>query len=109
MSSRLAELLAERARLQARIASQRADLALAFEPIQRAADSGQLALSKVENLFGYFKTHPQLVAGAAGVLALLQPRLAGRWLMRGTALWRQWRLLRGLRGLVPASWFGRWR
>lgn len=106
--SRLAELLHQRARLQERIAIQRADLAEQFEPLLQAAESGQRRASQVSGIVDYLKGHPLLIAGAVAVLAMLKPAMAGRWMLRGAGLWRTWRVLRNLKALVPASLFSRW-
>ncbi|RYX93019.1 MAG: hypothetical protein EOO28_19905 [Comamonadaceae bacterium] len=106
--SRRAELLRQRARLQERIAIQRLDLAEQFEPLLRAAESGQHRASQVGAIVDYLKSHPLLIAGAVSALAMLKPAMAGRWLLRGAGVWRTWRVVRNLKALIPASLFSRW-
>lgn len=111
MNSRLAELHRQRARLQERIAIQRADLAEQFEPLRDIAESGYRTASAAGGALDWLRNHPLPVAAAVAALALLKPALAGRWALRGVGLWRTWRTIRNLRTLLPAalgSLLGRW-
>lgn len=88
------QLTERRERLIAEAAAQRATLARCIEPWRAplaVADKGVSALH-------FLKQHPALLAGGGILLAALRPVRVVRWLRRG---WVAWRVLRGLRGMMP--------
>lgn len=90
MNPELRHLAERRRRLVARSATQRSALARDLEALRAPlalADQGLAVLQ-------YIRRHPALIAGAALLLAVLRPRLTGRWLRRGLMLWQVGRTLR---------------
>ena len=84
MNPELRHLAERRRRLVARSATQRSALARDLEALRAPlalADQGLAVLQ-------YVRRHPALIAGAALLLAVLRPRLTGRWLRRGLMLWQ---------------------
>jgi hypothetical protein len=105
MKNSLLELQQQRSLLRARIASQRATLAQQLEPLQQVSDAGQRLVTLARSGVAYLKSHPLPVLLALSALVLLKPRRAWRWLGRGVALWRSWKLLRAW---LPSTLLGRW-
>jgi len=90
MNPELRHLAERRRRLVARSATQRSALARDLEALRAPlalADQGLAVLQ-------YVRRHPALIAGAALLLAVLRPRLTGRWLRRGWVIWQVGRTLR---------------
>ena len=79
----------QRARLVERAARQREALAQGVAALSvpiALADRG-MAVAR------FIKARPALVAAAATLVMVLQPRRSLRWVQRGVALWQTWRWL----------------
>lgn len=83
-----------RKRLIAQAAAQRTALAQCIEP-------WRAPLARVDqglNLLRVIKRHPVWMVGGVVLFAALRPVRVGKWLRRG---WVAWRMVRGLRGVMP--------
>lgn len=90
MRDKALELALRRQRLEFEAAASRRELAEAvhpFEPALHVAD-------KVGDGFRYLKGHPEVVAVATVVVAVLRPGRAVRWGRRAFSAWRAWGKLR---------------
>ena len=90
MNKKMSHLVERRERLVAQAAAQRRVLAQDIEPWRTPlalTDQGLTALR-------YIRHHPTWIVGGITLLAILQPRHAGKWLGRG---WVTWQLLHRLR------------
>lgn len=79
-------LALKRQRLQFHAAAQRQELAAAvqpFTPLFAGAD-------KVNDGVHYLKAHPETLAAAAIVMAVLRPARSFRWARRAFSAWRLW-------------------
>jgi len=86
----MTRLVERREALIAQAAAQRRALARDIEPWRKPlalTDQGLTALR-------YIKRHPKWIVGSMALLAILQPRHAGKWLGRG---WVSWQLMQRLR------------
>lgn len=91
MNKRMTLLAERRERLVALAAQQRYMLAQDIEAWRSPlalADKGLTALQ-------YVRSHPAWILGGIALLAIVQPRHAGKWLGRG---WVAWQLLHKSRG-----------
>ena len=105
MKNSLLELQQQRGRLRERIASQRTALAQQLAPLQNASDAGQRIVARLRSGMAYLKSHPLPLLLALSALVLLKPRRTWRWVGRGVALWRSWKVLRAW---LPSTLLGRW-
>jgi YqjK-like protein len=90
MNRKLIQVAERREHLVAQAAAQRGALARDIEPWRiplALTDQGLTALR-------YIRNHPKWFVGGIALLAILQPRNAGKWLGRG---WVAWRLMNSLR------------
>lgn len=90
MSASRLEVATRHGALRARIAAQRADLALHVAPLEAALGGADKALAGVD----WLKHHPAAVAAAVVVVVVASPRLAWRWGKRGFLVWRGWQTVR---------------
>jgi hypothetical protein len=84
MNRKLAHLAERRSQLVAQAAAQRTMLAHGMRPWRARlalADRGMAALR-------YIGRNPALIAGAALLFAMWQPRRFGKWLQRGLMVWQ---------------------
>ena len=101
MTPRQLELALKRQRLEWQGEAQRQDLQRhlqAFLPAFTAADRLRAGAQ-------FLHAHPQWVAGAAVVVAILRPSKAWRWTKRGFFAWRLWKKLQdklGAAGMTHA-------
>lgn len=76
---------------------------------QQLADDAQvlqrpLALAdQVRHGFRWLKAHPEVLAGAAVLLALLRPQRAWRLALRGWAGWQLWRRVQRVQQALTAQ------
>lgn len=104
MSPRGLELLEQRAHLQARIASERAELARASAPLASVAQAAGSGMALGKTLLDHLKAHPLPVLGMAAALFVAKPRPSLRWARRALFLWRGWKLLRHhVKNVAPKS------
>jgi hypothetical protein len=89
VTQRLAAIQARRAQLLERAARERGDLARTLQSWAQPLDFVDRCIEAAR----YVIARPPLLAGAALVLALLQPRRTFRWARRGFALWQGYRWL----------------
>ncbi len=91
MNNKRILLTKRREHLVAQAAAQRRALAHDIEPWRTP-----LALTdKGINALRFVSRHPKSIVGGIALLAILQPRNAGKWLGRG---WVTWQLMHNLRG-----------
>ena len=91
MNKKMILLTERRERLVAQAATQRRALAHDIEPWRTP-----LALAdKGINALRFVSRHPKSIVGVIALIAILQPRSAGKWLGRG---WVTWQLMHNLRG-----------
>ena len=101
MTPRQLELALKRQRLEWQAQVQRQDLERhlqVFLPAFTAAD-------RIRSGAKFLRAHPQWLAGAAVVAAVLRPRKAWRWAQRGFVAWRLWKKLQdklGATGITHA-------
>lgn len=96
MTPRQLELALKRQRLQWQAQSQRQELGRHFQvflPAFTAAD-------RIRTGAHFLRAHPQWLAGAAVILAVLRPRRAWRWSKRGFVAWRLWKKLQDKLGTI---------
>lgn len=90
MNRSAAQLAERRRQLVARAAAERDALAHALEPWR-----GRLALAdRGVAAVRYVARRPALIAGAVAALAVLRPKRATTWLLRGLRVWQMGRRLR---------------
>ena len=90
MNKKMILLTERRERLIAQAAAQRQALAHDIEPWRTP-----LALAdKGINALRFVSRHPKSIVGVIALIAILQPRSAGKWLGRG---WVTWQLMHKLR------------
>ncbi|MGH8832021.1 MAG: YqjK family protein [Polaromonas sp.] len=106
MNKSLVELHQQRGRLLERIVSLRAALAQQLAPLQHASDASNRLLALLRGAVQHLKSNPLPLMLVVSALVLFKPRRAWRWLWRGVALWRSWRVLRAW---LPSSLLSRWR
>lgn len=100
MKQKLILVAEKRARLISRAAAQRSALGREIEPWRvplALTDRGLVALR-------YIRSHPKWMVGGMVLLAILRPRIAGKWLGRALL---SWRVLGKLRSSMRASEFAR--
>jgi hypothetical protein len=91
MNRRLAAIEARRARLLARAAYEREDVAQTLQSWAQPLDFIDRCVEAVR----FVISRPPLLAGAALMLALLRPRRAFVWARRAFGLWQGYRWLTG--------------
>ena len=94
MNRRLIELHLRRGRLLERIASQRADLTRAAQPVSVALQKSDRVISRVRNISDYIKQHPAFAVLGVGVLFAIKSERAWTWAKRGFLAWRTWTAVR---------------
>jgi len=87
--SAVSELREKRARLVARAAAERAQLAVQLQAWRAPLSLLDRAVAGAR----YLRRHPQWIVAAAVILAILRPRRAFIWARRGFLVWRTWRWL----------------
>ena len=91
MTEDLQELLLRKQQLVARSADLRERLMA-----QTAGFSPVLSMAyRLTRGLGTLRQHPEWVAGALAVVAVVRPRFAWRWARRGLLGWRTWQSVRG--------------
>ena len=91
MNQKLILIAEKRERLISRAAAQRSALSREIAPWRvplALTDRGLVALR-------YIRSHPKWMLGGMVMLALLRPRIAGKWLGRGLLTWQVLERLRG--------------
>lgn len=106
-----AQALAEqRGRLLERIAQQRNSLQAQWEPIGRAASTGDRVLAAAQSARQYVQAHRATFTVALAVtsvaLVVAKPGRAWRLAKSGFVLWRGWRAVQSAQGVVPGSVWG---
>jgi len=91
MNKKMILLVERREQLVAQAAAQRRMLAQDIEPWRTPLALTDQGL----NALRYIRRHPKWIIGGVALLAILQPRHAGKWLGRG---WVTWQLMHRLRG-----------
>ena len=94
MEPRLRNLHRERLVLLTKASTERAALAAALVPIERA----ESVLDRVKEAFGWAMQRPLAVAAAVLGLVAIKPRVGVSWILRGLSAWR---LFQEVRRRVP--------
>jgi hypothetical protein len=94
MTNRQIELALKRGRLQERIASQRASLAIQVRPVLHTLETADQGLALARTGLAYVKRHPGQVGITFAVLAILRPARVWRWGRRAFVAWGIWKKLR---------------
>lgn len=93
MNDRLSLLAAQRERLVARAADQRALLGDSLAELRAPLEMVDRGIA----ILGFFRNHTALSLAVASLAVVLKPRRAALWLKRG---WLTWRLTHGVRRLA---------
>ena len=94
MNRRLNELHLRRGRLLERIASQRADLRRAAQPVKVVLQKSDRVISRIRSVSDYIKRHPGFAILGVGALFAFKSERAWIWAKRGFLAWRTWKAVR---------------